>query len=53
MTEVKKEKEKTIADDDDDSISIQGPINVDKLSTSELMEIVTIMQSWAQKKRLK
>lgn len=46
-------KEKTIANDDDDSISIIGPIDVDNKSASELMEIATVMQSRAQKKRLK
>lgn len=59
--EVKKDEEKktktkkkiNVEDDDDDSIRIKGPIDLDNLSASELMEIATIMQSRAQKKRLK
>lgn len=57
-TKKKDEKEKAKVkqqtdDDDDDSINIQGPIDVDKLSAYELMEIASVMQSRAQKKRLK
>lgn len=44
--------EKTIVDDDD-SIIITFPIDIDELSASELMEIAIVMQSQAQKKRLK
>ncbi|XP_059071576.1 uncharacterized protein LOC131868124 [Cryptomeria japonica] len=40
-------------DEDDDTISIQGPINMDMLSPIELMEIASAMQSKAQKKIMK
>lgn len=46
-------KNKIMDEDDDDAISIQGPINMDMLSSTELMEIVTTMQSQAKKKRMK
>lgn len=51
------EKEKAIAklqfDDEDDSIGIKGPIDVENMSASKLMEIAIVMQSRAQKNRLK
>lgn len=37
-------------DEDDNTISIQGPINMDTLSPTELMEIASNMQSRAHKK---
>lgn len=40
-------------EDDDDSLGIIGPIDVDSMSASKLMKIATVMQSRAQKKRLK
>lgn len=48
-----KAKEKKKIDDDDDLINIKGPIDVDNLSAFELMDIAIVMQSRAQKKRLK
>lgn len=38
---------KTVVDDDDDSVSIKFPINMDNLSSLELMKIATTMQSRA------
>ncbi|XP_059069509.1 DEK domain-containing chromatin-associated protein 4-like [Cryptomeria japonica] len=40
-------------DDDDDSMSIKVPIDMDSLSSSQLMEIAQAMQSRAHKKTLK
>lgn len=40
-------------EDDDDSLDVLGPINVDNMSTSEMMNIASVMQSIAHKKRLK
>lgn len=40
-------------EDDDDSLGISGPIIVDNTSASEIMNIATVMQSRAHKKRLK
>ncbi|XP_059077885.1 uncharacterized protein LOC131876484 [Cryptomeria japonica] len=50
---MEKQKKTTVEGDDDDSISIKGPIDMDNLSDYELMEISTAMQSKAQKKRFK
>lgn len=47
-------KKKVFAEeDDDDALSIQGPLDMDKLSYTKLMEIATTMKSWAKKKRMK
>ncbi|XP_059068738.1 uncharacterized protein LOC131859188 [Cryptomeria japonica] len=46
------EEKKIIDDDDDDSISIKAPIDMDNPSSSQLMEIATIIQSRDQKKRM-
>ncbi|XP_059069828.1 uncharacterized protein LOC131859785 [Cryptomeria japonica] len=46
-------KKKIVDEDDDNAISIQGPINMDIMSSTELMEIATAMQSQARKKRMK
>ncbi|XP_059066404.1 histone H2A.Z-specific chaperone CHZ1-like [Cryptomeria japonica] len=47
-------KNKTLIDDgDEDSVSIKGPIDMDNLSSFELIEIDTSMQSHTHKKRLK
>ncbi|XP_059068496.1 uncharacterized protein LOC131859002 [Cryptomeria japonica] len=46
-------KKKIDDDEDDDALSIQGPINMDMLSSTELMEISTAMQSREKKKRMK
>lgn len=40
-------------EDDDDALSIQGPLDMDKLSSTKLMEIATAMQSQAKKKSMK
>lgn len=39
--------------DEDDTVSIQGPINMDMLCPIELMEIASAMQSKAHKKIMK
>ncbi|XP_059065741.1 uncharacterized protein LOC131857340 [Cryptomeria japonica] len=46
-------KKKIIDDDDDVSVSIKGPIDMDNLSSSQLMEIARAMKSRAQNKRMK
>lgn len=51
--EKEKAKVKKQIDDEDDSIGIKEPIDVDNTSASKLMEITIVMQSRAQKKRLK
>lgn len=51
--EKKKEKVNQQIDDGDDSIGIKGLIDVENMSTSELMEIATLMKYRAQKKILK
>ncbi|XP_057830667.2 uncharacterized protein LOC131041558 [Cryptomeria japonica] len=46
-------KKKIDDDEDDDALSIQGPLNMDMLSSTKLMEIATAMKSRAKKKRMK
>lgn len=38
-------KNKAIDEEEDDALSIQGPLDMDRLSSTELMEISTAMQS--------
>ncbi|XP_057826103.2 uncharacterized protein LOC131037880 [Cryptomeria japonica] len=45
-------KKKVDDETDNDSIIIQGPLDMDNLSATELMNIATVMQSHSQKKRL-
>lgn len=42
-----------VVDDDDDFVRIKGPIEMENLSSSQLMEIAQGMQSRAHKKRMK
>lgn len=46
-------KNKIDDDEDNDALSIQGPINMDALSSTKPMEIATAMQSRDNKKRMK
>lgn len=46
-------KKKIDDDEDDDALSIQGPINMDALNTTELMEIAIAMKYRAKKKIMK
>lgn len=46
-------KQELLDDDDEDSLSISGPIDMTTLSASEMMKIANVMQSHAHKKRLK
>lgn len=46
-------KQKQLDEDDDDSLSISGPIDMNNLSVSEMMKIANVMQFRVHKKRLK